>query len=161
MAQFIKNINGRNLIEFDNGGFDSWCVYLTRDNKPRYAPKDIEYFSLFQGLGKVYGGKRIYLDFVEFYNLTNDSVDSSVLNLISSISNKYKDHTEDIDVWFTVIYAGMVAEENKVNAKLKKRIKRLGMHQLLIEEVSPQIAANYSKGKAWRELDKLMILNGF
>lgn len=161
MAQFIKNINGRNLVEFDNGGFDSWCVYLTRANNPRYAPKDIEYFSILQGLGKVYGGQRIYSDFVEFYNLTNDRVDSSVLNLITSISSKYSDHSEDMDVWFTVIYAGMVAEENKQNAKLKKRIKRLGMYQLLIEGVPPQIAANFSKGKTWRELDKLMVLKGF
>ena len=161
MAQFIKNINGRNLIEFDNGGFDTWCVYLTRANNPRYAPKDIEYFSILLELGKIYGGKRIYSDFVEFYNLTSDRIESSVLNLITSISNKYEDHTEAIDVWFTVIYAGMVAEENKENAKLKKRIKRLGMHQLLIEGVPPQIAANFSRRKKWRELDKLMALKGF
>jgi len=161
VAQFIKNIKGRNLIEFDQGAFDSWCVYLTRDNNPRYAPKDIEYFSILHDLGKIYGENKIYTDFVEFYNITNRSLDNRVLSLISSISEKYNHHAEELDVWFTIIYAGMVAEENKQNAKLKKRIKRLGMHQLLIEGVSPQVAASFSKGKTWRELDKLMILKGF
>jgi len=27
---------------------------------------------------------------------------------------------QEINIWFTVIYAGMIAEENKVNAILKK-----------------------------------------
>ncbi|RPH32578.1 MAG: hypothetical protein EHM93_08870 [Bacteroidales bacterium] len=161
MAQFIKNVKGTNLIEFDNGGFDSWCVYLTRTNCTKYAPKDLEYFTILQELGIIYGRERLYSDFVEFYNLTNAHIESNVLNLITSISEKYQEHSEQIDIWFTVIYSGMVAEENKLNAKLKKRIKRLGMHQLLIEGVTPQIAATFSKGKKWWELDKLMILKGF
>lgn len=161
MAQFIKIINVRNLVEFDQGAFDSWCVYLTRLNKPKYAPKDIEYFSKLHDLGKIYGENRIYSDFVEFYNLTTSSVDNAVLSLITSISEKYNQHAEEIDVWFTIIYAGMVAEENKANAKLKKRIKRLAMHQIFIEGVKPMIAANFSKDRKWQELDKLMLLRGF
>lgn len=161
MAQFIKNIKGRNLIEFDQGTFDLWCVYLTRGNNPRFAPKDIEYFSILHDLGKIYGENRIYTDFVEFYNLTNRSLDNRVLSLISSISEKYNHHAEEFDVWFTILYAGMVAEENKANTKLKKRIKRLGMHQIFIEGVTPLVAANFSKGKEWGELDKLMLLRGF
>jgi hypothetical protein len=66
-----------------------------------------------------------------------------------------------IDIWFTVIYAGMVAEENKKNAKLKKRIKRLGMFQVLIEKKSAEYAANFSKGKKWKELDTIMLSAGF
>ncbi|MDY0143845.1 MAG: hypothetical protein RBR97_18320 [Bacteroidales bacterium] len=53
----------------------------------------------------------------------------------------------------------MVAEENKEFAILKKRVKRLGMHQLLIEREKPDYAASYSKGKKWRELD--IIMSGF
>ena len=68
---------------------------------------------------------------------------------------------EEIDIWFTVIYGGMVAEENKEFAVLKKRIKRLGMHQILIERKDAEYAANFSKGKKWKELDELMKKRGF
>ena len=66
-----------------------------------------------------------------------------------------------MDIWFTVIYAGMVAEENKAFAMLKKRIKRLGMHQVLVEGFDADYAAHFSRGKKWPELDSLMKQRGF
>lgn len=161
MGFIIKNIRDKYLIEFDNGSFDSWCVYLTRPNKPRYAPKDIEYFTILQEYGKIYGAQKICNDFLKFYNLTNNTVNPDVLNLIDSLSKSYNNDAEEFEIWFTIIYAGMVAEENKSNAKLKKRIKRLGLHQVLIEGIAPEIASNFSKGKEWRSLDILMKSKGF
>lgn len=84
-----------------------------------------------------------------------------LLQQITCISAEYNENQIEVDIWFTVIYAGMVAEENKENAILKKRIKRLGMHQLLIENESPHFAANFSKGRKWRELDLIMKKYGF
>jgi hypothetical protein len=55
----------------------------------------------------------------------------------------------------------MIAEENKENAILGKRIKRLGMHQVLIENMKPEEAAVFSKGKKWKELHRLMKKRGF
>lgn len=55
----------------------------------------------------------------------------------------------------------MIAEENKDYAILKKRIKRLGMHQILIEKISPEKASNFSRGRNWRELDKICKEYGF
>jgi hypothetical protein len=82
--------------------------------------------------------------------------------LIDSISLTYKISDRLlIEKWFTVIYAGMVAEENKKFAVLKKRIKRLGMYQMLVENQDPKIAANFSKGKKWPELDLIMKSKGF
>jgi len=83
------------------------------------------------------------------------------LDKITEIASSYGDDKIIMDIWFTVIYAGMVAEENKKNAILKKRVKRLGMYQVLIENQSPDFAANFSKGKKWRELDALMKKYGF
>ena len=57
--------------------------------------------------------------------------------------------------------AGMIAEENKVNMILKKRIKRLGVYQVLMDNFPPSEAANFSKGKGWRELDSIMKAKGF
>lgn len=35
------------------------------------------------------------------------------------------------------------------------------MHQVLLENFDPELAANFSKGKKWKELDKLMKEKGF
>jgi len=161
LARLIKNIRNRNLVEFDKGLFDQWCVYLTRHGLQRYAPKDTEYFSILNNLGNTFGKAKIYNDFTVFYNLTTYKVDNTILECITTLSNDYESSAEEVDIWFTVIYAGMVAEENKVNAILKKRIKRLGMHQVLLENIEPETAANFSKGKKWKELDALMKTKGF
>jgi len=56
---------------------------------------------------------------------------------------------------------GMIAEENKEGAILKKRIKRLGVYQVLIEGVSPKVAARYSRGLGADYLDKVCYYRGF
>lgn len=161
MPQLIKNVRQRNIVEFDNGKFDSWCVYLTRPSGGRYAPLDTEYFSILKALGNRHGHDKIYKDYVSYYTLTNRTIDSAILHRITEITDWYGEDAEEMDIWFTVIYAGMVAEENKINAVLKKRVKRLGMYQVLIEKLEPLYAANFSRGKQWRELDGIMKERGF
>lgn len=161
MPTLIKNVRNGNVIEFDSGKFDAWCVYLKRPNKLRYPPLDTEYFSKLKVLGSSHGSQKIYDDFVRFYTPTSKNIDNNVLNLITEIADGYGNDAEEIDIWFSVVYAGMIAEENKQFAVLKKRIKRLGMHQVLIEGLEPNYAANFSKGKKWRELDGVMREKGF
>ena len=161
MAKFIKIAGGQNLIEFDKGSFDEWCVYLTKKDTIRYAPKDIEYFESLKCLGNIHGHAHIYNTFLQFYLPTDKELNSNILSQITTISNDFGKDATEIDTWFTVIYAGMVAEENKANAILKKRIKRLGMHQLLLENQSAEFAASFSKGKKWQELNGLMKQRGF
>jgi hypothetical protein len=161
MSTIVKNVHGRNVIEFDNGTFDNWCVYLTRQGETRYAPKDTEYFTIIKSFGKKYGNKKLYDDFVTFYEPTSKNIDAVVLGLITQLTEKYETDAEELDIWFTVIYAGMVAEENKAFAKLKKRIKHLGLHQVLLEGMSVHDAAHYSRGKKWRDLDIEMWQRGF
>ena len=55
----------------------------------------------------------------------------------------------------------MIAEENKSKAILKKRIKRLGMYQTLIQQLPAMEAAVFSKGKKWQVLDKICRELGF
>jgi hypothetical protein len=161
MAQLIKTIRGNHEVGFGKGLFDDWCVYLKRNGSLKYAPKDIEYFTAFQQLAKVYGDANLYNCFVQFYTLTTKKINNSILELITTISNQFGKDAIEVDIWFTVLYAGMVAEENKARAILKKRVKRLGMHQLLLENKDPEIAASFSKGKKWKELDILMKQKGF
>lgn len=161
MATVIKIIPEGNLIEFDKGKIDDWCVYVTKNRESRFAPSDILYFSELKQLGEKHGHKKIYDDFVKIYDSTNSKIDEKILSQITDIANGYADDKTTIDIWLTVIYAGMIAEENKKFAILKKRVKRLGMYQLLIENKTPEFAANFSKGKTWRELDVIMKKSGF
>lgn len=161
MAQVIKMVRGCHKVEFDKGLFDDWCVFLTRQGAARYAPKDTEYFEALKILGMQHGHAHIYNSFVNFYQHTTRFIDTRILNLITRTSDEFGTDALEIDIWFTIIYAGMIAEENKTNAILKKRIKRLGMHQLLLENKSAEEAANFSKGKKWKELDAMMRQKGF
>jgi len=157
MSILIKRVNDK-VIEYDRGAFDEWCVYLTEDNIRR-APFDPEYFHFFQDLAFLYGDKP-YQDFVTIYDMTTKEIDDKVLNKITEIASTYDD-SEYVDIWLTVMYAGMVAEENKENTKLGKRVKRLGMYQVLNEGMSGYRAASFSKGKRWMVLDRLMTERGF
>jgi hypothetical protein len=161
MATLIKIINNRIRIEFDTGSFDNWCVYLTRPGLARYAPTDIEYFSWLKQQALIFGVAKIYNDFISFYEFTGKEIDLTLLDKITILSKDYTSVSEEADTWFTIIYAGMIAEENKANTILRKRIKRLGMHQLLLENFRPEEAANFSKNKKWKDLDILMKQKGF
>ena len=132
MAILIKIINNQIRVEFDTGSFDNWCVYLTKPGMTRYAPTDIEYFSWLKQQALVFGAAKIYNDFISFYECTGKEIDLIILDKITTLSNDYGSVSEEVDTWLTLIYAGMIAEENKANAILKKRLKRLGMHQLLL-----------------------------
>ncbi|MBN2890500.1 MAG: hypothetical protein JXL97_01405 [Bacteroidales bacterium] len=161
MATQIKTISDGSIIEFDSGLFDEWCVYLKRNGENRTAPRDVQYFAELQGLAKKYTSKKLYDDFLRIYSATDSKINEQVLNRITQISKDYGEDEIIVDIWLTVLYAGMVAEENKKYAILKKRIKRLGMYQVLIENRTPGFAANFSKGKKWRELDGIMKKYGF
>lgn len=161
MPRLLTSFSNKGKIEFDDGCFDGWCVFLTKSNGERYAPSDIKYFTRLKTLSEKYGSQKIYDDFVVIYNRTNKEINKQVFELIRALSSYYKSDALEIEVWFGVIYAGMIAEENKAKAVLKKRIKRLGMHQLLLQNYNAEQAANFSKGKKWRDLDKIMTGLGF
>lgn len=127
----------------------------------RYAPTDIEYFNWLKQQAQIFGAAKIYNDFISFYEFTGKEIDQAPLDIITTLSNDYGSASEEADTWFTIIYAGMIAEENKANTILKKRIKRLGMHQLLLENYKAEDAANFSRNKKWKELDAIMKQKGF
>lgn len=157
--KLIKKINDEIVIEVGKGKFDDHCVYIN-NNSSRYAPRDVDYFSFFINMKNKYSSERIYEDFIKIYNHTNEEISSGTLSLVTDLSNNYEEMAE-FDKWFTVIYLGMVAEEKKQNAILKKKIKRLGIHQILFEGLSALDAANYSKGKKAHFLLKECSLRGF
>lgn len=162
MARLVKKlINDRSVI-FDKGKFDEWCVYVVETNGFRKAPFDETYFSDLYDISQKYETNKVHNDFVRIYNLTTRHIDESVLSLIDLIVKTYNEDDQIlVEQWMTVLYAGMIAEENKDRAILKKRIKHLGMYQVLILGMSPKEAAKFSYGKPWRELDSIMRDYGF
>ena len=154
--KIVKKFKDGSEIGFGKGRFDDFCVYL--DNKP---PLDVHYFTRLYELKEIYGGSNIYNDFIYIYELVTKKLESAVLKNITHISQKYKDDIIRLDKIFTILYMAMIAEENKVNTKLGKKIKRLGVHQILIENITPNVSANYSKGMKWREIEKECIERGF
>ena len=156
MSQKLNSFSNGGFIEFDSGCFDGWCVFVTLPGRQRFAPADVQYFTRLKELGEKFGPQKIYDDFVVIYNRTTKNVDSKVFELIAALSRFYETDALEMELWLNVIYAGMIAEENKENAILKKRIKRLGVHQVLIDGVSPEKAAVFSKGKKWKDLDEIM-----
>jgi len=160
--RIIKEIANNRKVVFAQGRFDDWCVYIIEGNGNKKAPFDIEYFRDLKNISQKYKNDKVYNDFVSIYNQTDSKINQGTLNLINRIVDTYlKEDRILVEQWFSVIYAGMIAEENKRNAILKKRIKRLGMHQTLILNYEPDIAANFSKGKKWKDLDVIMKKLGF
>ena len=157
MSTLVKSLRCNRRVVFDKGKFDGWCVFIIDEFGRKYAPRDIQYFTELKKIALNYPKDKVYDDFLTIYYQTTHALNKSVLCLIDSIVETYSvpDRAE-VEKWFTVVYAGMVAEENKENAILKKRIKRLGIYQVLKLGLSPWDAANFSKGKQWQQLDSHM-----
>ena len=151
-------------IGYGTGEIDSWCIMLHNNKVSRYSfnvPEDVDYFTDAVELEKRHGKGVFFADFCEVYNRTTSEINQEVLTLITELSTKYGDDATLADTTLTILYAGMIAEENKQFAVLKKRIKMLGMYQLLVEGMSPSDSANFSRGKTVRQLAPLMEQRGF
>ncbi len=162
MPVIVKTLRNKGQVIFDKGKFDNWCVYIIDDKGTKSAPLDTDYFTQLKLLAYRYPQGKIYRDFLKIYANTSKNIEQQTLELIDEIALSYKWNDADIaEQWLSVLYAAMIAEENKENAILKKRIKRLGLYQLFFHGYTPQTAANYSKGQTWKELDTTMKSLGF
>jgi hypothetical protein len=143
-------------LYFGTGSFDDWCIYvLGFKDKWMKFPTDEWYFGIVKDWTALRAPEAVYADFVRIYDATTSDAKypatAPVVEMIKAMSWSYKDDFEACVIW-TILYMGMIAEENKEGAILKKRIKRLGMHQILIDGMAPNIAAHFSRGKSSIEL---------
>lgn len=161
MRKIVEFSDG-SVIEQGRGKFDDYCVYLTRPERERYAPTDVEYFSFFIRKSSQYSSEKIYEDFVKIYNKTTSDIKREVFREIEVMCQEYQENEWlDFMIWYSVIYLGMVAEERKAYAVLKKRMKRLGMHQILFENMEAREAAVFSRGRKAVELAGMCRERGF
>jgi len=146
-------------LEVGKGRIDDWCIYVIFPNGKIWFPKDEEYLEMMQQLTKEYGDV-IYNEFVNMYRATDKYIDEKILSDIENFAAKYPDENA-IALMLTILYAGMIAEENKENSILGKRIKKLAVRQVAIENISPKYAANCTKGVSWRIIDEMCKERGF
>ena len=153
MGRLIKTFSDNSRIEYDRGNFDNWCIYYYNCHNERKPPKDVDYFLALRILARKYGTSKVYEDFVKVYNMVEKDLDNDKLHEISILTNTYGEDSIRADITFSILYAAMIAEEKVVYTKLGKRIKRLGVHLLLIENKTIEYAANIMRGKMWTTLD--------
>lgn len=155
----IANLLDGTRLVFSQGRFDSWCIYHLR-NGFAHAIRDEEVFALMQKYTGTLQKFALYQDFLAMFKLVTNEINCGLVNNITRMSMQYEEPCK-VQFILMFLYAGMVAEENKEKAILKKYIKRLGVHQVLIEGMSPVMAANYSRRKNWRELQLECEARGF
>lgn len=161
MSRKIRDFNDGIYIEYSNGSFDSWLVSICAPDGTKIPPKDEDYFNALISLAKIKTNKEVYDDFVLVYDLAEDDVKDADFKTIDLISSGYGAQSLYANKVFSILYATMIAENNRKNTRLKKRIKRLGVHMLLIENVSPHDAAIYSYHKHFPELSEDCEKRGF
>ena len=133
IRKVLKTFEDGREIGFGNGKIDSWCVYVKSGNK-EMAPRDIKYFSNLLKYARKTSKDRVFSDMKRIFEMADYYPVQKDLDEISEIAKGYGVDSIDVDVDFTTIYLGMIAEQQKRNAILKKRIKMLGIYQTLFEE---------------------------
>ena len=157
-ARPVAHLCDGSKVVFSQGKFDAWCIYHVQ-GQIAHAIRDVEVFQL---LGKYIDQKRfvLYKDFLAIFEQVINVINDDVVAKITATSIGYPDPSE-VEFILIFLYAGMVAEGNKDKAILKKYIKRLGVHQVLIERMPAAIATHYPRGKNWRELKLECKARGF
>lgn len=149
-------------IYFDVGNFDEWCVYIEDINGNAKRPTDIDYFQELYCLKQQYGSQYVYDSFCLIYDVVTENWDLEAKRQCVDICRKVaQNYTEDTLLLWLTFFMTMVAEENKKNMILKKRIKRLAVHKILLLDEPIDVVAKSMDGVGWRTLDAEMQKYGF
>ena len=121
MGQLIKHFPDGSFLEYDRGGFDDWCVYLTDASGKRKPPRDIDYFAQLRSLAERFGTDKVYNDYVKVYELTGKQVSKADLDCISRLSEEYWASANQVDtIFFYPLHGDDSRREKSRNAPWKK-----------------------------------------
>ena len=153
-------------IFFARGKIDNWCAYIAqKDIDGRwhlYAPKDKFYFERVYYVAymqskaypkrKISAYQKLYneiLHIAEIMFSNPTKVDDTICAEIDRIANRYGDEEESYRSMLRLalyeIYYGMIAEENKENTILGRKIKMLGLYDMLIEQKVIDVACDCNR----------------
>lgn len=158
----LKEFTDKSYIKYSTGNFDDLCIYICYSDGTQKAPHDIEYLNYLNNLKINVPAQKLYNDFVSIYNHTSKEIEFTVLvNEIDIIARSYDHYSLIMNKIFSILYLGMLSEENKKNTKLGRRIKRLGIHEVLVNNNPPDYAANFMRGMTWQQIDGICKNYGF
>ena len=134
---------------------------VVNESGVKKAPLDVDYFNELLILRDLIGVDDTYKLFINIYDKVDKNVNKEVINFIIHTSEEFKQYEIELDLLLMTLYYTMIAEENKKYTRLGKKIKRLGVHQVLKENFNIRVAANYSKGLGWRDIEQECRNRGF
>ena len=145
------------LFWFGEGNIDEWCVYCVKPNNRTWFAYDHEYLSWIRKMGKFHGEEKVYTSFCKIFdNVSYDYNMNDGYQIVHEVSKEYN-NTDHFWAWF---WMTMIAEERKENAILGKRIKRLGVYNILFDKYKLKHIVKYMVGMKWYDLEDLMIERG-
>ena len=147
--QAFRTFADGSSIGFGRGKIDNFCVYVKDETGVR-APLDTEYFQFIHDLATEHGTLAVYNAFKKIYDVAEKELLPEAISVIDQVSERFSASKLKPEFYFSILYLCMVAEQNYPNTRLGKRLKRLGLYQLLFEEMNVHEAANWSRGKSWR-----------
>lgn len=160
MTRTIQRFSFGHSILFAQGKFDEYCVYIRKPDDVLDPPHDLSYFQYMLKMNRPgvtterQNHRMTFMDFIAIYEMTGKAISENVLEKIHVLASSYND-PHWVELTFVVLYAAMVAEENKENTKLDKKIKGLAVYMLLIENRSPEFIVNYFQGMKWQKIQAM------
>lgn len=150
------------FLAYTRGQFDNWRVtFMTKEGKAMESPRDTYFFDYYLSLAtpqvstkKIFNAlkhlsRHIRKDSpTEFEYLREEVVSVANQLLIPS------EHHLRFEKATMSLLAAMLSEEKKKFTKLGKKLKILGLYQVLVQGMAPEKAANWSRGKAWKDILK-------
>ncbi len=152
MLREIKRLRNGTVFSYGMGSYDEWCVYESNPEVRAKRVGDYDYFKKIRELGNIYEISDVFNTFCSIYNRTTAEIDEDILKDISETCEQYEDDYDKAEYAFCLLYLSMVSEMNKEYSKLGKRVKGLGIHQLLFQKMKIHDIANFTKGKKWFEV---------
>ena len=158
----FERMYGDFIISFAKGRFDYWLVDAP-GNVWLNASDDL-WLQRAKDAADRHGRNEIYLEFNELYHLiTPDPYD---LRAIYLIENRVycSESAEMLKTFYWLRYAMLAEERRRVEDRkypLGKRVKRLGLLQVLYHGMTPQEAASWSKGRPAKEIAAMCRKYGF
>lgn len=146
-------------IYYSRGRKDNWLVnYETMDGSVS-NPLDKNYFKWTTELANAYGREKVWDSFNRiYYSVHKNGWMNDDRELCKKVcikeANMYEEPT--LKLWITY-YMTMLAEENMPNAVLGKKIKRLGVYNILWDNYTIDYVCSYMRKKRWWELREMMM----
>lgn len=122
---------------------------------------DKDYFTSLECLKNEYGRDLVYSSFSTIYTgVCGDWTRKDRERCYLLCEKTSKDYNKPTLLLWITLYMTMLAEEKKENTILGKKIKRLGVYNLLYDEYPVDYIVKYMRNMRWYKLKELMIERG-